>query len=334
MEGMSIGLRKVDYFDGAEIPKRSEILAAVYCPFPLTINGHAGAAERESLDWLSNLGIAVGQQRLASLARAHLTTLVAGFYPSTGLEQLRLASDYVCWAFALDDIGDETEVGGRPARLMELFELFDQVLQGTTPSASATPLELGLHDVLQRFSKYASAQQMYEFVEGNRAYFGGMIWEANNRASSWVPDETAYMAFRPAAGAVPSFFALIEPLERIVLSPHVRAHDDVRALAQLAGIIICCTNDLLSYEKERAHRECHNLIMVYEHHRKLAPGAAARQAIGFINAATHDFIRQAAKPPTFEAEQNAELERYIDTLRSIIRVTLSWTYDSTRYSGG
>ncbi len=161
----------------------------------------------------------------------------------------------MCWAFALDDIGDETEVGERPARLVELFDGFERMLLGETPRATAQPLEHGLHQVALRLADFASARQMVEFVEGNRAYFGGMLWEANNRAHSWVPDEVAYATFRPAAGAVPSFFGLIEPLERIVLAPHVRAHEQVQAVAKLAGEIICFTNDVLSYEKERAHHD-------------------------------------------------------------------------------
>ena len=79
---------------------------------------------------------------------AHLTTLVAGFYPSAGLPQLCLASDYVCWAFALDDLGDETDVGLRPALLARLFESFVGLLGGAGPRPGASPLDRGLHELL------------------------------------------------------------------------------------------------------------------------------------------------------------------------------------------
>lgn len=56
---------------------------------------------------------------------------------------------------------------------------------------------------------------------------------------------------RPAAGAVPPFFALVGPLERLNLSAAVRAHPQLLELQRLAGGIVCWINDVLSFEKER-----------------------------------------------------------------------------------
>jgi terpene synthase-like protein len=327
-------LRKISHWPEAEIPSRKQLFSALRCPFPLRVNPHVQTAEQASLNWLRELGLITSLRQHTRVSKAHLSTLVAGFYPTAELAALELASDYVCWAFALDDIGDETDVGERPARLMELFDGFEHVLQGRKPNAAATPLDWGLYDVVQRVSDFTTAEQLAEFLEGNRAYFGGMLWEANNRAHAQVPDETAYLAYRPAAGAVPSFFSLIEPLERITLSPSVRAHQGVQHLSRLAGGIICWTNDVLSYEKERAHGDFHNLVMVYEHHQELAPNVAARRAVAFVNSGIADFVSASAKLPSFGEVEDRELERYLDALRAVIRVTLSWTYDSTRYHDG
>jgi hypothetical protein len=315
----------------AEIPDRNQLFSAISCPFPLRVNASLQAAEQASLAWLQQFGLTESLKQQARVSEAHLSTLVAGFYPTAAPAALELASDYVCWAFALDDIGDETAVGERPARLLELFDGFEQVLQGTKPSASASALERGFCDVVRRVSEFTTAEQLAEFLEGNRIYFGGMLWEAENRARSQVPDEAAYLSFRPAAGAVPSFFSLIEPLERIALTPRIRAHPGVQDLARLAGGIICWINDVLSYEKERAHGDFHNLVMVYEHHRQLPSTVAAQQAIAFVNAGIEDFVAGASNLPSFGQAEDSELERYLDTLRAVIRITLAWTYDSTRY---
>ena len=317
----------------SDMPERAGVLAAIYCPFSLRINTHAHAAEQASLRWLERHHIAHGSW-LAALAEAHLTTLVAGFYPSAELPQLCLASDYVCWAFALDDLSDETDVGLRPARLAELFGSFAALLAGAGPRPGASPLERGLHELLLRATALTMPAQMSAFVAGNRAYFDAMLWEANNRARRSVPDEAAYVALRPAAGAVPSFFALIEPFEEIRLPPAVRSHPGVARLARLAGDIICWTNDLLSYDKEHAHGDFHNLVIVYQHHRGLRPAAAAASAIQLVNKATHDFIETGASLPSLDGggDQDRQLARYADALRSVIRITLHWTSQSTRYS--
>jgi len=324
-------LRKATRWLQTEIPSRNQLLASIICPFPLRLNPHHQAAESSSLSWLKRVGLATTEQQQTRLSKARLSTLVAGFYPMAALDALQLAADYVCWAFALDDIGDESEVGERPARLLDLFEGFESILQGRTPGNGASALDRGLADVMQRVSSFTNAEQLAEFVEGNRAYFGGMLWEANNRAHGRVPDETAYLTFRPAAGAVPSFFTLIEPLERIVLTPAVRSDESVQRAARLAGDIICWLNDVLSYEKERAHGDFHNLVMVYEHHRGVPPSVAAAQAIALINAAIAEFSAVAEGFSSFGPTVDDELRRYLDTLRAVIRVTLAWTYDSTRY---
>src|SRR5262249_15046454 len=160
-----------------KIPSRSSILTAIHCPFPLRVNVHAQAAERGSLEWLNEHGIVTDARRIAGIARAHLTNLVAGFYPGAGLHQLSLASDYVCWAFALDDLGDETEIGQRPARLEQVFGAFDALLNGAPPGPNASPLDRGFYDILTRVAAVSSAAQLAEFIAGNRAYFGGMLWE-------------------------------------------------------------------------------------------------------------------------------------------------------------
>jgi 5-epi-alpha-selinene synthase len=313
-------------------PKRATIAQTLYCPFPLTLNPHAWVAEQASLQWLGRFGILDGRA-LHGAAQAHLTTLVAGFYPWADLEQLRIASDYVCWAFALDDLADESEVGERPARLLNMFEELEQVLDGNAARAGMSPLASGLWDVMQRIVQCATPEQTQQFIDGNRAYWGAMLWEANNRATGCVPDETAYNTFRPAAGAVPSFFGLIEPLEKIHLAADVRNHAAVQALAQRAGAIICWTNDLLSYDKEVAQGDVHNLVVVYEHHRGLSASEAAAQAIDLINGSTRRFVQETRQLPSFGAGQDAELSRFVRVLESVMRVTFSWTYESARYTG-
>jgi hypothetical protein len=159
-----------------------------------------------------------------------------------------------------------------------------------------------------------------------------MLWEANNRAGKWVPHESSFLMLRPAAGAVPPFFALVEPLERLELSAAVKAHPQVLELQRLAGGIVCWINDVLSFEKERVLNDVHNLAIVYEVHRGLSPGAALTQAVKLSNAEVDGFLARAAVLPNFSEAENAALARYIGVLGSMIRITRDWTLGSARYA--
>ncbi|HXK16262.1 MAG TPA: hypothetical protein VNG33_00560, partial [Polyangiaceae bacterium] len=232
-----------------EMPSRASVAEALRCPFPLRINQHVQAAHEHSLRWVRR---AFKDELLAQKAgRARMAWMVAGFYPSAGIAELSLAADYLCWAFALDDLGDETPIGERPAQLADLFERFDAAFTSAPPATDEAAPVTALRDIVTRLRQIATADEVEAFRVGNQAYFGGMLWEANNRAGKWVPHESSFLMLRPAAGAVPPFFALVEPLERLRLSPAVKGHPHVLELQRLAGGIVCWINDLLSYEKER-----------------------------------------------------------------------------------
>jgi 5-epi-alpha-selinene synthase len=313
-----------------EIPSRAVVAEALRCPFPLRINRHVQAAHDHSVRWVRQL---FEDDLLAQkTARARMAWMVAGFYPNAGLVELSLAADCLCWAFALDDLGDETPIGERPAQLAELFELFDLTFTEAGPRKDEPASVRALRDIVLRLRRIASPEQVEAFRVGNLAYFGGMLWEANNRAGKWVPHESSFMMLRPAAGAVPPFFALVEPFEKLELSAAVKAHPQVLELQRLAGGIMCWTNDVLSFEKERVLGDVHNLAIVYEVHRTLPPGAALTQAVKLCNAEVDGFLARAAVLPDFSEAENAALARYIEVWGSMIRITRDWTLGSARYA--
>lgn len=313
-----------------EIPSRATVAQALRCPFPLRINRHVQAAHQHSLRWIKQR---FGDEILAQkAARARMAWMVAGFYPSAGLRELSLASDYLCWAFALDDLGDETPIGERPAQLGDLFERFDATFGEAQPALDDPPAVSALRDIVSRLREIATPAQVEAFRLGNQAYFGGMLWEANNRAGKWVPHESSFLMLRPAAGAVPPFFALVEPLERLQLSSAMRAHPQLLELQRLAGGIVCWMNDVLSFEKERKLNDVHNLAIVYEVHRGLPPGAALSQAVQLTNAEVDGFLARAAALPSFGPAEDATLARYVGVLGSMIRITRDWTLGSARYA--
>lgn len=317
------------YWNASQIPDRNTLAKALRCPFPRRINPNVAEAQERSAHWVRSK---IADPRMVErLTAARMAWMVGGFFPTAGVRELSLAADYISWAFALDDLGDETDVGKDPIALARVFERFDAVFEGT-PLANEDAAERGLRDLVTRLSDLATPLQLDTFRMANRAYFGGMLWEANNRSGQWVPNESTFLKLRPAAGAVPPFMALIEPLERITLPERVRKHPHVVELTDLAGGILCWTNDVLSYEKERAQGDVHNLAIVYERQRGQSPGAALAQAVAFHNSEVDGFLERCGVLPDFQDECSDELERYLDVLKSMIRVTRDWTLGSSRYA--
>jgi hypothetical protein len=316
-------------WNAEELPSRETLASALRCPFPRRLNPNVARAHERSSRWVrAHIPDARMVKRLTA---ARMAWMVGGFFPTAAVDELSLAADYISWAFALDDLGDETAVGKDPLQLAELFASFDAAFEGP-PAPGESPQVTGFRDIVERLAGIATPEQLQAFRSGNQAYFGGMLWEANNRRGNWVPNESSFLALRPAAGAVPPFMALVEPLERLSLPESVRKHPHVQELTHLAGGILCWTNDVLSYEKERAQNDVHNLAIVYEVQRGLPPGAALTQAVAFHNAEVDGFLARAAVLPSFDEAHTGELRRYIDVLCSMIRVTRDWTLGSARYA--
>lgn len=91
-------------------------------------------------------------------------------------------------------------------------------------------------------------------------------WEAGNRAEACWPSLASYQANRPHSSASLVNLDLVEYAARAPLTPDQAAHEDVVALRRLAADCTAWHNDLVSWPKERAQGDPHNLVLLLAHH--------------------------------------------------------------------
>lgn len=308
------------------LPSRAATFAALHCPFSQQTNPHAGAAGLSARGWF--LGCFGESSTSQKLVAANMEQFTSGFYPRASLEGLTWVTKFLFWAFVLDDLVDETDAGRGPSAAASLMERLETVTRGAVPECP-TPLESSLRELLDDLDPFLLPNEDEEFRESLRAYFGALVWEANNRTQSWVPDLPSYELFRPATGAVPPFWMLIGPIENVRLAPPEKNNPDIQRAQQLAGRVACWYNDLLSLEKEYANNDVHNLAIVLERHRYLTPSNAFDAAIAFCNG---DVAEYCALAKLLIADKPSDaLTQYLATLQSMMATTLLWTFNSTRY---
>ncbi len=312
---------------------RPALLARLDCPFEARMNPYQRAGAAQANAWLvQTFGDTRGSRRLRA---AHMEQLISGFYPNAEREQLTFANKFLLWAFSVDDLVDESDVGRGTAGLARLFTKLLAVMNGDAPGT--TPLEVGLRHLMDSLQSFADEAQYRAFRRAVQAYFGAMLWEANNRACGWTPDEFSYQMLRPAAGAVPPFWQLIEPINNVVLKKEHQRDPGLVQLSTLAGRIVCWHNDLLSHEKERSAGDVHNLTIVFERSRGLSPQEAIEQAVEFANQEVAEFVTLAKSvrerfSDSFR-DEDGSIDEYVGTLESMMATTLSFTYSSQRYEG-
>lgn len=308
-----------------EIPSRLAVFRSLHCPFHALSNPHETNAGALAASWVrAHFGTGPAERLLG----AGMERLTAGFYPTASLDHLTWATKFLHWAFALDDLVDETAVGRGPTEVANVLERFDEQMRGGS-LVDPTPLEVAYAELTTQLHTFLSPSQFQRFRGAMQAYFGALLWEANNRAHDWIPDLPSYELFRPAAGAVPPFWMLIEPFEGVAIET-LEPHASVRDAAELAGRIVCWYNDVLSYAKEFAANDVHNLAIVLERHRYLDPSTAFRAAIDLCNTEVARFEALAAA--LLREHDGTAVAHYVRVLGSMMATTLCWTMDSSRYA--
>lgn len=314
-----------------DMPDRDEIADSICMPFPYRCNVNVNHAHEHSIDWATSFKLIDTAESLDQLRAAEMAWMVAGFYPDAGANELDLAADYLCWAFSLDDIGDNTVMGRAPEFLAPQLQRLQEITEGKLPTHDDVALAQALADVVKRLAIIGSPADARRFASASHLYFDAMLWESQNRAAGIVPEERTYYQYRPAAGAVPIFISLIEPLEKLSLPQVMRSHPVVSRLEQSTGNVLCWINDVLSYEKERGHNDVHNLIIVLSAQYGLTLAEGLRLSIDRINEEVHSFLGAEACLPHLNAHADKEMLRYCAVLRAMMAATFHWTLTSKRY---
>lgn len=296
------------------------------------MNRHADMAEEESLAWAEDFGLFRDGRSYKIFKAAGIGRLAARFHPYCPPGDLRLLSDFYAWMFLQDDLRDESEVGHSPDRLSDSDRRSLAVLEGDEPSGSDGPVVHAVCDLRERFASIAPGPMwMRRFTRAIRSYLEATVWEASNRARGVVPDPEAYLRMRPLTGGLDIDEELIGLSEDARLPRWVLDDRSVKRLTEASFNVVCWSNDILSLEKELAHGDVHNLVIVLGEATGLSLEEAARRVVEMHNAEVRDFIALSTDPPPFGVAVDERLSRYLSILRARMRGNLDWSLESGRY---
>jgi 5-epi-alpha-selinene synthase len=297
------------------------------------MNRHAAAAEEACLAWAEGFGLFRDSRSYKIFKAGGIGRLAAMCRPFCGREDLMLLSIFYAWMFLQDDLRDESEVGRSPGRLSEGDRRSLDVLEGDDPAHSDGPVVHAMGDLRERFASVAPGPLwMRRFTRAIRNYLDATIWEASNRARGIVPDPESYLRMRPLTGGLDIDEELIGLSDDARLPRHVLDDPSVKRLTRASMNVVCWSNDILSLEKELAHGDVHNLVIVLRDATGLPLEEAMGRVIEMHNAEVRDFIALAPDLPSFGGAVDANLSRYVSILQARMRGNLDWSLESGRYA--
>ncbi len=300
----------------------------VLCPFPTATSPFFDQAQQATMAWADRYSLVRTSRAHERLNRLQYGSFMARAYPTATESALGLFADWNTWLFLLDDEFDEREFGRQPDQLARLHVRLLAILRGAQPHAGEDTRYHALHDLTTRFRAVAPAAWMRRFIRCVEATFAASVWEAHNRRRVRTPDEAEYLEMRPFTSAVYCFLSFIEIAEQISLSPNVRNNPTIQALSLMTNNVISWFNDLISYPKEIACGDVHNLVYIVHRERHISLEDAAVYVVHKHNAEIQAFQHASA---TLPSSSHSGIQQYVTGLQAWIRANVDWSIATARY---
>lgn len=299
-------------------------------PFPRAISPHAGAISEATTAWAVRQGL-LARDAAGARSQEQYGWLAARAHPNASFEALSIVADFMSWLFFEDDHNDETDAGHVLARMVEDHRRFVSILDGAAPSREDSPLCHALHDLEVRMGRHADRTWAHEFRRDLMAYFDAIQWECRNRARGTPPRLGTYLSMRPFTSAVFPCFDLFTIADELRLPIPTYDHAAVQELRFRANNVVSYCNDIFSFEKELAHGDTHNLVILVRAEHPCTLQEAVDRAAALHDAELSAFLSLKERVRSLGLVASAELDRYAGCLSAWIWANFDWTCASARY---
>ena len=310
-------------------------LPTFYCPFPPAIHPQVAEVHEHTLNWARSHRLLQSGTAIRRFTASRFAWLAARVHAHANFEELALTNDFFTWLFLLDDQFDDSHGGREPERMTTVVARLLNVL-GIARAAQVEPLQgpiaSALLDLWERAGPLTTRRWQLRFVEHLRAYLEAYIWETGNRARGETPGVSLYIRKRQDAGAMRQALDYIDLAEHVELPPEVYECTLMQALFLTINNIVCWQNDVVSVEKEMAHGDFSNLVLVLRRAYGYSLQEAAEKANILITGEIMLFEKLSEFAPVALPAYRQEIDVYLASMRAWIRGNLDWSLESARFS--
>ncbi|MEH1806306.1 terpene synthase family protein [Nostoc sp.] len=299
----------------------------IYPSFCSDISPYADEIQENTLRWASNYGMMTESLKITPSG-----LLGARAYPKASKETLQIAADWVTWLFLYDDEIDDANLGQEPDKLYILHSELLSILRGNKPTQEDWAIAHLLANWRDRVSCYVSRDWMERYSSIVALYLEANRWEARNRKLAIVPEVENYIAMRSFSGAVYACFALIELAEGIELPFYILESGVAERLQRLACNIICWSNDMFSFHRERNSNDVNNLVYAVHKHQDIDLQSAVIKVQAMHDKEVNKFEQLLLELPTYKSLQIQDnFLQFVKGIQYWITANRDWSIGSTRY---
>ncbi|KAG2155762.1 terpenoid synthase [Suillus clintonianus] len=297
-------------------------------PWPRAINPHFEDMKAE-VDASFRDFKALSPESQEAFDKCDFARLAALLYPNASKEHLRIGCDLMNLFFLVEEYTDnENEAVAK--------ERMDIVIDAVRNPHEIRPEgESIIGEVARQFWAYAiqfaSLTSQRRFLQTLPVYLHAVVVEARDREQDHRHSVDDYLKLRRRGiGVKPSFTILEMGMD---LPDEVFYHPVIGDLADCVIELAIIDNDMISYNREQAAGDDHNLISTVMLERGLDRGSAMAWAAHYHAELQKRFIDGLAKVPSWGPSVDALVKEYFDGTATFVRGNHSWCYESQRYLG-
>lgn len=306
-----------------------------YCPIPTAISPHVETAHQDTIQWARRIGLVSSdgqQQRRLDVGK--FAWLSALSQPDDSLDVIKLNADWFLWLFVNDDRVDASPLGYDMQYIAHKHHKLLEILEGAERSdADDHPLEYALYDICQRIKGMTNEYWFQRFLYSVEQYFDASIWEVKNRVENVTPDVTTFTKMRVFTSAADPSFNITLLAQNISPQHKFLRHVYVQQLTVMACNHVGWVNDVFSAVKELREGNMNNLVLVLRQAHEISFQEATNLAVEMCNDEVKAFLELEDRLPSFGDEEDVDLQKYVDVLRSWMRGHLDWYWETGRYQG-
>lgn len=193
---------------------------------------------------------------------------------------------------------------------------------------TASPYARAFREISDTFRALATPGVWQRWIDSNRAFALGVVWGCVYRHTQSIPSPDHVTTIRALDAGGGSYATnLVEIARGIELPADVRERHEVRALTDMATVLLAWDNDIYSYAVEiDKHVEEINLVTSLAHHWSLDSLDCITRAMNMRNQVMRCYEQVRGRFPTAGDEV---LECYVTGLDRLIRGHLGWALERT-----
>ncbi|KAL7917433.1 isoprenoid synthase domain-containing protein [Trichoderma austrokoningii] len=160
------------------------------------------------------------------------------------------------------------------------------------------------------------------FALATQGYCQGALIQIDNHFAGKTPSLEEIVLIRQRSAGCKPLYHLVEYAHGLVIPDEVFENAVIQELECLGMDMVAISNDILSYRKEQAEGVPHNMV------------TKAFSTVGkLLEQRYQRWDKVEASVPSWGEETDAQVQKYIEGIKCVVKANLNWSFKSERYLG-